>query len=72
MRTFRLKVISAMCGVSLLGGCASSSLLGFALSSLSQVAAVASKSTAQDQAARSDKNVSDYAQASEDYRQTLQ
>jgi len=72
MRTFRLKVISAMCGVSLLGGCASSSLLGFALSSLSQVAAVASKSTAQDQAARSDKNVSDYAQAIEGYRQTLQ
>jgi len=72
MRTFRLKVISAMCGLSLLGGCASSSLLGFALSSLTQVAAVASKSTAQDQAARSDKNVPDYAQAIDDYRQTLQ
>ena len=72
MRTFRLKVISAMCSLSLLGGCASSSLLGFTLSSLTQMATFASKSTAQDQAARSDKNVSDYAQAIDGYRQTLQ
>jgi len=72
MRTVRLKVISAMCSLSLLGGCASSSLLGFTLSSLTQMATFASKSTAQDQAARSDKNVSDYAQAIDGYRQTLE
>ena len=72
MCAFRLKLISAVCSLSLLGGCASSSLLGFSLSGLSQIMALGSKSTAQDQAARSAKYESDYAQAINDYQKTLQ
>ena len=72
MRTFRLKLVSAVCSLSLLNGCASSSLLGFTLSSLPKWRPLLQKARRRIRPHDLTKMCLIMLRRSMDYRQTLQ